>query len=107
MSGEGITDGINSSIGIVEKMISINFSKGKTKFCLSLHYSGAIVLCMLIFKAVNNFKAGIRFPTQFCQFCQWSISEFGQESLNGNVYDVFFRRLQYIWHAKYPQVFND
>lgn len=93
MSGEGITDDINSSIGIVEKKI-INFSKGKTKFCLSLHYSGAIVLCMLIFKAVNNFKAGISFPTQFCQFCQWSISEFGQESLNGNVYDVFFRRLQ-------------
>ena len=32
MSGEGITDDINSSIGIVEKKISINFSKGKTKF---------------------------------------------------------------------------
>ena len=38
--GEGPTFEINDSFGIAEKKISINFSKGKTQFCLSLHYNG-------------------------------------------------------------------
>ena len=40
MLHEGPTDGINDSTGAVEKKISINYSKAKTKFSLSLHYSG-------------------------------------------------------------------
>ena len=33
------TFGINGGFGALEKILSINFSKGKTKFCLSLHYN--------------------------------------------------------------------
>ena len=40
MLHEGPTDGINDSTGAVEKKISINYSKAKTKFSLSLHYNG-------------------------------------------------------------------
>ena len=40
MLGEGDTFGINRSFGAPEKRYSINFKKGKTKFCLSLHYNG-------------------------------------------------------------------
>ena len=33
------TFGINESLGTLEKKFSINFTKAKAKFCLSLHYS--------------------------------------------------------------------
>ena len=36
---EGPTDDINGCIGAAKKKFSINFSKAKTKFCLSLHYN--------------------------------------------------------------------
>ena len=39
MLGEGDTFGINGSFGAPEKKLYINFSKAKTKFCLSLHYN--------------------------------------------------------------------
>ena len=38
--GEEPTDGIIDSIGTAEKKFSINFTKAKTKFYLSLHYNG-------------------------------------------------------------------
>ena len=38
--GEGPNDDINGSVGALEKNFSINFSKIKTKLCLSLHYDG-------------------------------------------------------------------
>ena len=37
--GKGPTYDINGSFGAAEKKFSINFTKGNTKFCLSLHYS--------------------------------------------------------------------
>ena len=37
--GEGDTFGINSSFGAPENKFCINFTKTKTKLCLSLHYS--------------------------------------------------------------------
>ena len=37
--GEGPTFGINGRFGASEKKIDISFSKAKTKFFLSLHYS--------------------------------------------------------------------
>ena len=40
MFGEGLTVNSNGSIGAVEKKFSINFSKAKKKFWLSLHYNG-------------------------------------------------------------------
>ena len=38
--GEGDTFGKNRSFSAPEKNFSINFSKAKTKFCLSLHCNG-------------------------------------------------------------------
>ena len=37
--GKGPTQGLEHTLS-VKKMYSINFSKGHTKFCLKLHYSG-------------------------------------------------------------------
>ena len=37
---EGFFDAINCSVGTAEKKCSVKFSKAKTEFCLSLHYSG-------------------------------------------------------------------
>ena len=37
--GKGDTFGINGSFDAPEKKIGINFSKAKTKLCLSLHYN--------------------------------------------------------------------
>ena len=37
--GEGSIDDINSSIRAAENYFTINFSKAKTKFSLSLHYN--------------------------------------------------------------------
>ena len=37
---EGPTDGINDKTGAAEKDFSINFSKAKTKSCLTSQYSG-------------------------------------------------------------------
>ena len=39
--GKGQTQGLGEHSLNAEKMYSINFSKDNTKFCLSLHYSGA------------------------------------------------------------------
>ena len=38
--GEGPNDGINDSTGAAKNKVSINFSKAKTKFFLSLHCNG-------------------------------------------------------------------
>ena len=39
MLGEGPAFGINESFSSPEKKFSINFSKAKTKFCLSLNHN--------------------------------------------------------------------
>ena len=39
MLGKVDTFGINENFGAPEKTLSINFSKAKTKFCLSFHYN--------------------------------------------------------------------
>ena len=45
--GERPIDGINDNTGAAEKKFSINFSKAKTKFCLTSQYNGDDT-CMLI-----------------------------------------------------------
>ena len=40
MLDEGPTDDINVRFDAAKKKFSINFSKAKTKFCLSLNYNG-------------------------------------------------------------------
>ena len=37
--GEGPTDDIDNSVGAAEKKFSIDFTKAKPKFCLSLNYN--------------------------------------------------------------------
>ena len=61
MLGEGHTDDVNVSVATAEKKFSLNFSKAKTNFCLSLYYNGDNS-CFLVngnkiynFKAVKNF----------------------------------------------------
>ena len=68
MLGEGPTNGINGSIGVVEKKVSINFSETMTKFFLSLHYNGVIVICLLTEKKSVSLKQIIKlsiFPLNF------------------------------------------
>ena len=56
--GEGPTDDINDSIGAAEKKFSINFSKAKTKLCLSLHYNRDNSYLFVNGKRLHKFKAG-------------------------------------------------
>ena len=67
--GEGPTFGINGSFGSPEKRFSINFSKAKTKFCLSLHYNADNGYLFVNGQAISKSKADNKnntFPTQFC-----------------------------------------
>ena len=63
------TFSINGSFGAPEKKFSINFTKAKTKFCLSLHWSGDNSYVFVKGKEIFKFKAdngNFSFPTQFC-----------------------------------------
>ena len=69
MLGEGPTDDINGSIGTAEKKLSINFSKAKTKVCLSLRYNGDNSCLFVNGKETYKFKVenqNVDFLTQFC-----------------------------------------
>ena len=90
------TDDINGNVGTAEKMYSINFSKAKTKFCLSLHYNGRNNYLFVNGKEIYKLKIysrNINFPTQFCL---GSISEklvaieSREISFLGSVYDFSF-----------------
>ena len=43
--GKDFVQGLNNTTIYAEKFHSINFTKTDTKFCLSLHYTGANVIC--------------------------------------------------------------
>ena len=66
MLGDIPADNINDSVR--EKMFSINFSKAKIKFCLSLHYNGNNS-CYLFVNGKKNykFKVGLS-PSNFFFF---------------------------------------
>ena len=57
MLGEGPTFGSNASIGLPAKKFSINFSKGNTKCCLSLHYNTHNSSFVRYRKEIFKFKA--------------------------------------------------
>ena len=93
MLGEGQTYGINGGFGSPKKKFSINFSKSKTRFCLSLHYNADNSYLFVNRKEIFKFKASnknVNFPTQLCL---GSISNgFGptesrELSLKGNAWD--------------------
>ena len=91
--GEGDTFGINGSFGAQDKKFSINFSKAKTKFCLSLHYNGDNSYLFVNGKEIYKFKASnknVNIVTQFC--LQRITNKFNHVDaeeiyLKGNIYD--------------------
>ena len=54
--GKGPTQGLEHTL-TAEQLCSINFSKEKTKFCLSLHYSGGNSYLFLSGTEIIKFKA--------------------------------------------------
>ena len=93
MLSEGPTLGINGRFSSPEKKFSIDFSKAKTKFCLSLHYNADNSYLFINRKEIFKFKAdnkNVNFPTQFCFESisnGFSDTESTELSLNGIVYD--------------------
>ena len=91
--GEDPTSGINKSFDSPQKKFSINFSKARTKFCLTLHYNVDNGYLFVNGKEIYKFKAdnkNANFPNRFCLR---SISdgfhdtESREVSLGGNVYN--------------------
>ena len=72
----------------LEQKFSTNFSKPKTKLCLSLHYNGDNSYLFVNGKKIYKFEANnknVNFPNQFCL---GSISNKCRgRYLKGNVYD--------------------
>ena len=67
--GEGPTYSINESFRSQKKKFSPNFSKAKTKCCLSLHYKHDNNYLYVSGKEIFNFKGNnknVNFPAQFC-----------------------------------------
>ena len=91
--GEGNTFGNKGSFGAPEKKLSINFSKGNTKFRLSLHYNANNSYFFVNGKEICKFKSNnknVNFPAQVCLGSisnGFSAIEFREVSLNRNVYD--------------------
>ena len=87
MLGEGPTYGING------KKFSINFTKAKRKFCLSLHYNDDNSYLLVDEKEVFKFKADNKNINFLTRFCSGSISdgfdanESREVSLKGDDYD--------------------
>ena len=74
-----------------EKMYSINFSKGDTKFCFSLHYNGAISYLFVngieIYKFTKNSEI-VAAPLCLGNISKdWSVDTIGGTELIGYVSD--------------------
>ena len=75
-----------------KKSLSINFAKGNTKLCLSLHYNADNSYLFVNEKEIFEFKANnknVNFPTQFCLRSisdGFSATESRDVYLYGNVY---------------------
>ena len=85
--------GINGGFGAAGKKFSINFSKEKTKFCLSCYYNNDNSYLLLNGKEIYKFKASDKkydFPNQFCLESisnKFSLFESKEVCLKGIVYD--------------------
>ena len=55
--GEGPTQGLNNTAITAEAKYSINFSRSKRKFCLSLHYDGSNSFLFVNATKIYQFKA--------------------------------------------------
>ena len=56
--GKGPTQGLWHALS-AEKLYSVNVTKEKTKFCLSLHYNGEIVIYLLMVQRLLHLKQKI------------------------------------------------
>ena len=56
--GKGLTQGLDHTPS-AEKIHSINFTENNKKFCLSWHYNGETVICLLMVKKFINLKQKI------------------------------------------------
>ena len=65
---EGSTFGINGSFDAPVKKICINFSKPKTKFCLSLHYNAGNSYLFVNGKEIYKFKFSNKISNFPCRF---------------------------------------
>ena len=90
---EGLTYGINGSLGSTEKKFSINFTEAKTTFCMSLHYNADNSYWFVNGKEIFKFKAenkNVNFPTKFFLGSisnGFSATESRGVPLNGNLHD--------------------
>ena len=90
------TDNINGSINTAEKTFSINFSKAKTKFCLSLHYNSDSSYLFVNIKKIYKFIADNENVNSPSQFCLGSISErFGRNASK----EVFLKEMCVIFQS--------
>ena len=91
MLDEGPANGINETLGSPEKKFRINFTKGNTKFCLSLHHNPDTSCLFVNGKEIFQFKANnknVNFPIQFSLRSisnGFSVLESREVSLNGNI----------------------
>ena len=80
MLGEGPTD-INYSLGFAEQRFSINFTKAKPQFCLSLHYNSDNDCLFVSGIEIYNFKSNNRRVNLPNQFFLGSISNLSQKTM--------------------------
>ena len=75
-----------------EKLYSINFTKGNTRFCLSLHYNGADSYLFVNGTEIIKFKAKDSEISAYL-FCfgniskDWSVGNIKKTGLKGYIYD--------------------
>ena len=89
--GKGPTQGLKHILA-AEKMCSINFTKEKTKFCLSLHYTGANSYLFVNGTEITKFKAKdseiAGYPLCLGNISKdWSVDNMEKTGLKGYVYD--------------------
>ena len=89
--GKGPTQGLEHIL-TAEKLYSINFTKGNTKFCLSFHYNGAIRYLFVNGTEIIKFKAKDSKITAY-PMClgniskDWSVDNMKKTGFNGYIYD--------------------
>ena len=87
--GKGPTQGLEQT---EEKLYSINFTKGNTKFCLIFHYNGATSYLFINGTEIIKFKAK-NSEIVVCSLClgniskDWSVDSMKKTGLKGYVYD--------------------
>ena len=91
--GKGPTQGLGEYLLSAEKIYLINFTKVKTKFYLSLHYSGANSYLFVNGTEIHKFtsKDCMIVPYNLCLgnvSKDWSVDNMKKTGFNGYIYDL-------------------